>query len=208
MAVYPKRESFLPGKQVNRIPNSGNIGQEKDLVDLRNTIGSNADTAAASATSLTAQIAALQATVTALQATVAAIRHKCQILWGERQNINTGAAVVKGAMAWEGASVNLGEPMAAAGNVIACAVSLGGDVGGAGTAYEVEVYKSTDGGATYNPTGVIAAITGAGGVERSATSGFGTTVAFNAGDLLRMYDKKTGAVAGVDSHASFMVEFA
>lgn len=92
----------------------------------------------------------------------------------------------------------LGYPVIGARNVTGIAVQLGGDVGGAGVSYKVELYVNGV-GSTRSAT-----VTGGAGTEAQAiTTGFSTALV--SGDVVTIYATRTGTTAAVTAHATLMV---
>lgn len=91
------------------------------------------------------------------------------------------------------------------GEIVTLDVLLSADVGGAGKVYDAQIYLNPSDGAGgfagWVATGITATITGAGGTERTASDHSGG-VSFNAGDLIAVYDKRTGTVPAVSAWAS------
>jgi hypothetical protein len=122
-----------------------------------------------------------------------------------RANINSGADPTFKEMPGFDA-VNTGERMAYSGTIVGISVVLDGDVGGTGVGYTVECYKATSVEEGYVATGVTCTITGGPETQQSA-SGTGFSVSFNAGDILTVYDKRTGGVNGRSSKCHLLVVF-
>jgi hypothetical protein len=122
-----------------------------------------------------------------------------------RSNISTGASTSFSEMPGFDA-VNTGERMAYSGTIVGISVVLDGDVGSGTDSYAVECYRATSDAGAYVATGVTCSITGNTGTERSA-SGTGFSVSFNAGDLLTVFDKKVGSVAGRSAKCHLLVVF-
>lgn len=101
------------------------------------------------------------------------------------------------------------DPMAYAGTAYAVGVALNTTLG-SGQKYEVELYRSTDGGATFTATGIKATVDGDAGTtyaKRFATVTSALGVGFNAGDVFDLRDKKTGISTGRTSRAYYLVRF-
>lgn len=122
-----------------------------------------------------------------------------------RANISSGADPTFKEMPGFDA-VNTGERMAYAGTLVGISVVLDGDIGALGQDYTVECYRATSDAGAYAATGVTCTIAGGGGTERSA-SATGFSVAFNAGDILTVYDKRTSGVNGRSSKCHLLVVF-
>lgn len=122
-----------------------------------------------------------------------------------RSSISTGATTSFTEMpGFDG--VNTGERMAYSGTLVGISVVLDGDIGPASVTYVVECYRAISDTASYLPTGVTCTITGASGTQRSA-SGTGYSVAFNAGDILTVFDKRSSGVNAASAKCHLLVVF-
>lgn len=91
-----------------------------------------------------------------------------------------------------------GETMAYSGTLVGIAVALEKDIdngGGAPTAsYTLTAYKSSDQGATWSATAVTVTVSAGASTERRGYA-TGFSVSFAAGDMLTIYDRKSGLPA-------------
>lgn len=106
-----------------------------------------------------------------------------------RNNIQNSKPFKEEAPGLEGATT--GCTMFRSGKIVGVSIDLDGDVGAAGVSYEAEVYKKVGGG-TYAATGAKATLNGGGGTEENAWASV-TPVAFSAGEIVTVFDQKTGS---------------
>lgn len=96
------------------------------------------------------------------------------------------------------------------GEIVTLDLYLEGDVGGSGKAYAVQVWLNPSDGAGaftgWAATDIEATVTGAAGTEQVALNHSGG-VSFNAGDLMRVYDKRTSTPSAVAALASVGVQW-
>jgi hypothetical protein len=95
------------------------------------------------------------------------------------------------------------------GTLMALGVAMNGLVA-SGQTYEVEMYRSSDGGATFTGTGLVALVDGSAGTSyarRYATAEDPTGIPFSADDLFAPYDRRSGALTGRQTRVFYLVRF-
>jgi hypothetical protein len=106
-------------------------------------------------------------------------------------------------------SLDFPDPVPYAGTLWAVAVALDAALS-SGQTYDVEVYRSTDGGATWTGTGLVATVDGSAGsayARRFATAEEASGIAYAADDLFALYDRKSGGIGSRQSRAHYLVTF-